>query len=257
MRTNTRLFKWYIFYNEVMVLFQGKLECQFPGKRESLGQCMWSHMKLNPTFPIDWTISGLLNKGPSSVLITSDCHKTRPGPTRFFLSRIWTEKWQESGVFSSRRQILREINQRDHNAWTRWSYESPETRKSRQYKRQRLSKSVCRKRRTCHEEEMSHENDGTSESWSMLCWVQHSWNLPGFQMTLQFHSQSLCGPNSAGVLDLPKANWIAFPEFPYTRNFMTNLWIIWMNLCFCTQTNLIKSTCLLYLTYVLAFLGSV
>ena len=104
---------------------------------------------------------------------------------------------------------------------------------------------------------MSHESDGTPQSRSIHSWGQHSWNHPGFQMTLQFHFQSLCGPDSAGVLDLPKANWITFPKFPHTCNLKTNFWIIWMNLFFFTQTSLIKSAYLLCLTYNLGFLGSV
>lgn len=39
-----------------------------------------------------------------------------------------------------------------------------ETRKSRKYKGPKLRKSVSRKRRTSHEEEMSHKNGGTPVS---------------------------------------------------------------------------------------------
>lgn len=71
---------------------------------------------------------------------------------------------------------------------------------SRKYKGQRLRKSVRRNQRTSHKEEMSHGNGAVPESRPMCSQGPHPWNQPGFHMAFQLHFQSLCGPNSAGVL---------------------------------------------------------
>lgn len=138
------------------------------------------------------------------------------------------EKNQEGEGFSSRRQkTLRQKQARGRcYIMTKVKLWGSETKKPRKYKQQRLRKSVSRKRKTSHGEEMSHENSGIPESRSISSWGQHSWNHPGFQMTLQFHF-SLC---VAHILDLPQINWIAFPQLLCTCNLMTNLRIIWMNL---------------------------
>lgn len=116
--------------------------------------------------------------------------------------------------------------------------------KSRKYKELELRKSGRRKgkqpwRRDGVMKAMEHHDLGPYPPEA---------NTPGTtqsQMTLQFHFQALCGPDSAGVQS-SKANWITFPEFPHSCNLKTNLWIIWMNFFSPKQVWLSQPTCYIW-----------
>lgn len=122
----------------------------------------------------------------NSVLITTGCHNTRPGPTR--LSCLEFELRNARRVKDLAAEDKSWDRDKPEGSWcmNKVKLWGSETRKSRKYKRQRLRTSVCRKRRASQE-----------ESWVMMT-VEHQShdphspesNIPGTSQDSKWPSSS-------------------------------------------------------------------